>query len=128
MAQLCLCARMRPSGLRVAVIGRLDRTTAAAFAEQMSSLLAAQDGAAVVALDLRCCTTLDADGVGALDRLRTAVEERDGSLVLERMPPLIAHVVREGERPVASSPAATASIDVQPAVDRQAATTSTTTS
>jgi anti-anti-sigma factor len=103
MPQLCLSPLRRPDGVRVALIGRLDRTTAAAFTQQMSSLLAAQDGAEVVVLDLRCCTALDAAGVGALDRLRTAVEERGGSLVLERVPPLMASVVHRPERPPADS-------------------------
>lgn len=99
MPQLCLSPLRGRGGLRVAVIGRLDRLTAAAFAEEMSSLLAAQDGVTVVVLDLHCCTALDADGVGALDRLRTTVGEQGASLVLERVPPLMASVVHQPERP-----------------------------
>ena len=95
MPSLCLNPVRRPGALRVAVIGRLDRQTAAAFTEHMSVLLRQSDTATnSVVLDLRCCTTMDADGAAALAGIRTAVDDAGGLFHLEGVPPLIEYVAR----------------------------------
>ena len=95
MPSLCLSPARRPGVLQIAVIGPLDRGTAAAFTEHMSALIR-QSGRATtsVVLDLRCCTAMDADGASALAGIRTLIEERGGVLHLEGVPPLIEYVVR----------------------------------
>ena len=100
MASLCLSPSRRPGVLRIAVIGRLDRQTAAAFTEHMSALV--RHSATVtksVVLDLRCCTAMDADGASALATIRTEIEDLGGVLHLDGVPPLIEYVVRSGSPP-----------------------------
>jgi anti-anti-sigma regulatory factor len=90
MPELCLHPRRRPDETVVSLIGPLDEHTAAGFCEQLSTALGHHElGSASVALDLRCCTALDAVGVAALVRVRDSLTERGAAVRITGMSPLM---------------------------------------
>jgi anti-anti-sigma regulatory factor len=90
--------------LRVSLIGRLDRQTADAFMAGLSQILRDCDSTPVtVAVNLRCCTAMDADGLTALQHIRDTVTDAGATLRLEDVPPLLEHLVRRTSgQPVSS--------------------------
>src|SRR5262245_56439609 len=105
MSHLYLCPSGRPGMLRVSIIGRLDRQTADAFMASLSLLLRDCDPTpTTVAVNLRCCTAVDADGHTALERMRDAVTDGGGTLRLEDVPPLLEHLVRHASETLVSTP------------------------
>ena len=94
MPALCLQPVRSHGALRVALIGRLDRQTADSFSHTMSTLLDSPGSSQTPAvLDLKCCTTIDAEGAAALNRVRALFGSQGRELQLEGIPPLIEHVL-----------------------------------
>jgi anti-anti-sigma regulatory factor len=91
--------------LRVSIIGRLDRQTADAFTASLSLMLRDCDPTpTTVAVNLRCCTAMDADGLTSLERMRDAATDAGATLRLEDVPPLLEHLVRDTSGQPVSSP------------------------
>jgi anti-anti-sigma regulatory factor len=95
VSQLYLCPSRGPGTLRVSIIGRLDRQTAADFIRNLSMMLRDGDPTPkTVLVNLRCCTAMDADGLTSLERMRDAVTDAGATLRLEDLPPLLEYLVR----------------------------------
>jgi anti-anti-sigma factor len=89
MSQLCLQVARRPDVTRIAVIGRLDRHTAADFTDQIRALIHHQTaGARPIVIDLRCCIHMDAAGAAALATIQAAIANTSAELRLDGMSPL----------------------------------------
>jgi anti-anti-sigma regulatory factor len=89
MPQLCLQVSRRQDAVHVAVIGRLERRTAAGFTALVLGLVGdAENGARLVVLDLRCCIHVDAAGAAALASVQQELALKGVRLRLRGMSPL----------------------------------------
>jgi ABC-type transporter Mla MlaB component len=94
MPQLCLQVSRRRDAIRVAVIGRLDRHTAAGFTDHVLALLHHEEpGARMISVDLRCCIHVDAAGAAALTTIREAAAGVGTDVRLSGLSPLTEAVV-----------------------------------
>ena len=99
MTNLCLHIKPGRQALRITVVGRLDRQTGPALAQQVSAILNQQHPAPTtpLVLDLRCCTAIDEQGARAIRKIRGAAEESGRPFLLDHVPPLIDYVLADAD-------------------------------